>query len=152
MQSAFLFEWYYSARARDGRTRILPLSGTTFVSPLNANLIRNLSNGTLKRANESEWLPKGFVRLIVGCNCSATIYIGISIFIPFHPFFPAASRRSMESRSFNRARHLIPRVIVFENFSFRITLSRESRTNRIAAINPWQHSRISQNTKEKLSF
>lgn len=82
-QSAFSSERYYSARA--GRLRqfflffffhfflpsFFPLFllslRAAFFSPLNANLIRNLSNGTLKRANESERRStRGFVYLIVG--------------------------------------------------------------------------------------
>jgi len=55
---------------------------------------------------------------------------------PLLPSTPAASRTINEPRPFDqRVRVPIPRMIVFENFSFRITLSRKSRIDRVVAVN-----------------
>jgi len=96
MQSAFLFERYYCGGANlRFNGEIFPLLGAMFVSPLNANLIRNLSNGTFKLANESGQRLTGegggcSVCLIVNCASAqlpASIFIRISrsasISIPF---------------------------------------------------------------------
>jgi len=120
MQSAFLFERYYCGGANlRFNGEIFPLLGATFVSPLNANLIRNLSNGTFKLANESGQRSTGEERKGRGCsvclivNC-ASAQLPASIFIRMSrpasisiPFFHR-SPRHYTSMTVNESRRSHP--------------------------------------------